>query len=196
MIQEQMFQRAEGGNLARKRYQKGSLFRRGNEWIGRWREDIIKDGIPSRPYKWEVLGTIKDFPTKRLAQRELDARLSVINAPSYRARPTATFAEFANKWVATVLPQHKRSTQLSIRSQLRKWLMPEFENFQLKDIDAIALQSFVASSSELSPKTIRNFIITLRMMWNSARAWGFVAHNPFEGVVMPKSRKAAEVFHG
>ena len=24
------------------------------------------------------------------------------------------------------------------------------------------------------------------MMWNSARAWGYVAHNPFDGLVLPK----------
>jgi integrase len=29
-------------------------------------------------------------------------------------------------------------------------------------------------------------VATLRMMWNSARAWGYVAHNPFDGLVLPK----------
>jgi integrase len=24
------------------------------------------------------------------------------------------------------------------------------------------------------------------MMWNSARAWGYVAHDPFNGLVLPK----------
>ncbi len=24
------------------------------------------------------------------------------------------------------------------------------------------------------------------MMWNSARAWGYVAHDPFDGLVLPK----------
>ena len=35
-------------------------------------------------------------------------------------------------------------------------------------------------------KTIRNLVATLRMLWNSARAWGYVAHDPFDGLVLPK----------
>src|SRR5436309_8128153 len=36
------------------------------------------------------------------------------------------------------------------------------------------------------PKTIRNLVATLRMMWNSARAWGYVAHDPVDGLVLPE----------
>jgi len=113
-------------SMARRRYQKGSLVpNRGlpanGFWKGRWREDVMQpDGTITRPYKWEVLGTIQDYPTRKLALRALEARLSTINSPTYRARPTATFAEFANRWDATVLSQHKPSTQSSTHSQLRR----------------------------------------------------------------------------
>ena len=85
-----------GGGLARRRYQQGRLFLRGKKnpvWVGRWREDEINDGCIRRAERSEVLGSKSDFPTKRLAQRELDKRLAVVNDPRYRARPTATFAE-------------------------------------------------------------------------------------------------------
>jgi integrase len=178
-------------SMARRRYQKGSLVpNRGipenGLWVGRWREDVIQtDGTITRPYKWEVLGTVQDYPTRKLALRALEARLSTINSPTYRARPTATFAEFANRWDATVLSQHKPSTQSAIRSQLRKWLLPELGGCALKDLDGQRLQAFV-SGCHCNPKTIRNLVATLRMMWNSARAWGYVAHNPFDGLVLPK----------
>ena len=177
--------------MARRRYQKGSLVpNRGipanGLWVGRWREDVIQpDGMITRPYKWEVLGKIQDYPTRKLALRALEARLSTINSPTYRARPTATFAEFANRWDATVLSQHKPSTQSSTRSQLRKWLLPQLGSCALKDLDGQELQAFV-SSCGCNAKTIRNLVATLRMMWSSARAWGYVAHNPFEGLVLPK----------
>ena len=177
--------------MARRRYQKGSLVpNRGvpenGLWVGRWREDVIQtDGTITRPYKWEVLGTVQDYPTRKLALRALEARLSTINSPTYRARPTATFAEFANRWDATVLSQHKRSTQSSTRSQLRRWLLPQLGSCALKDLDGQRLQAFV-SSCHCNSKTIRNLIATLRMMWNSARAWGYVAHNPFDALVLPK----------
>jgi hypothetical protein len=103
--------------------------------------------------------------------RALEARLSTINSPAYRARPTATFAEFASRWDATVLSQHKPSTQSSTRSQLRRGLLPELGKCALKDLDGQRLQAFV-SGCRCNAKTIRNLVATLRMMWNSARAWG------------------------
>src|SRR5215468_8940276 len=126
-------------SMARRRYQKGSLLPKTGLpktglWIGRWREDVVQpDGTITRPYKWETLGTIRDYPTRKLALRALEARLSTINSPSYRARPTATFAEFGNRWDANVLSQHKPSTQSSTRSQLRKWLLPRLGTCALRD---------------------------------------------------------------
>jgi integrase len=177
--------------MARRRFQRGSLLPKqglpeNGLWIGRWREDVIQpDGTIKRPYKWDRLGTVKDYPTRKLALRALEARLSTINSPTYRARPTAAFAEFANRWDATVLSQHKRSTQSSTRSQLRRWLLPQLGSCALKDLDGQRLQAFV-SGCRCNSKTIRNLIATLRMMWNSARAWGYVAHNPFDALVLPK----------
>src|SRR5256885_1872328 len=66
-------------SMARRRYQKGSLVpNRGipanGRWVGRWREDEIQsDGTVKRPYHWEVLGTIRDYPTRKLALRALEA---------------------------------------------------------------------------------------------------------------------------
>lgn len=79
-----------GGSLARRRYQKGRVFLRGIKnpvWVGRWREDVIEDGRIRRPERSEVLGSKSDIPTKRLALRELEKRLTVVNDPRYRARP-------------------------------------------------------------------------------------------------------------
>jgi len=177
--------------MARRRYQKGSLLPKNGLpknglWVGRWREDVIQpDGTAERPYKWEVLGTVQDYPTRKLAIRALEARLSTINSPTYKARPTATFAEFAKRWDETALSQHKRSTQSSTRSQLHRWLRPHLGSVALKDLDGQRLQAFV-SNCQCNPKTTRNLVATLRMMWNSARVWGYVAHDPFDGLVLPK----------
>ena len=178
-------------SMARRRYQRGSLIPRSGIpqnglWRGRWREDVIQpNGSITRTYIWETLGTTQDYPTRKLALRALEACLSTINSPTYRARPTATFAEFANRWDATVLSQHKPSTRSSTRSQLRRWLLPHFGSCALKDLEGQGLQAFV-SSCDCKPKTIRNLVATLRMMWINARAWGYVAHDPFDGLVLPK----------
>ena len=84
-----------------------------------------------------------------------------------------------------MLSQHKPSTQSSTRSQLRKWLLKDLGSCALEDLDGQILQAFV-SGCHCNSKTIRNLVATLRMMWNSARAWGYVAHDPFNGLVLPK----------
>src|SRR5690349_24206356 len=66
---------SQGGSLARKRYQTGSVFLRGKNpvWIGRYREDVIRpDGKVVRKRRSVVLGTKKEFPTKRLAERRFE----------------------------------------------------------------------------------------------------------------------------
>ncbi|MGA7624244.1 MAG: hypothetical protein WCA91_11725, partial [Candidatus Acidiferrales bacterium] len=82
-----------GESLARRRYQRGTLIlkektdangRIDNErsiWIGRWREDEIREGTVFRVRKYEELGSKAVFPSRRLALRELEKRISSINDP-------------------------------------------------------------------------------------------------------------------
>jgi len=187
----------EGQQLARRRYQRGSLRLVGSKerkWEGRWLEDEIQlDGSIRRVHRSEVLGTLAELKTKRLALRELEARLSVVNAPSYRARPTATFEQFAARWQNSVLVQHKPSTQQTIRSQIRKYLVPFFGRMLMRDIHAETVQQFI-SHLPVDPKTARNINTTLQMMRKSARAWRYVAHDPLDGIVLPKRKQARGLF--
>ena len=185
-----------GGSLARRRYQKGSVFLRGKKdqvWVGRWREDVEENGHVRREYRSEVLGSKSDYPTKRLALRELEKRLGVVNDPRYRARPTATFADFASRWESLVLTQHKPSTQVTIRSHLRKHLVPYFGRWQMREIELENVQRFV-SSVKASAKTAKNLFATMQMLWKSARAWSYVAHDVVSGVVLPKRCRAVRRF--
>jgi hypothetical protein len=70
--------------MARKRYQKGQLWLEKDGWYGRWREDVIVNGVRQRPRRQGLIGTLKDYPTKRLAQRALDERIAHVNKISYR----------------------------------------------------------------------------------------------------------------
>ena len=72
-----------------------------------------------------------------------------------------------------------------MRSQIKCHLMPVFGDVQLKDMNGMLIQRFV-SSCDVSPKTVRNLIATLRTMWSSAKTWEFVAHDPLAGLVLPK----------
>jgi len=179
--------------MARRRYQNGQLLLKGKKkkvWVARWRDDIIRsDGTRHRPRRSEVLGTLKDYPTRRLAERALEQRLSMarVNSLDYQPRPTATFREFATKWQKNVLSQLKPSTRAADKSRILKHLMPEFGEVCMKDLTAQRIQAMIACKAGLvSPKSIRNLIALLGMMWNQAKAWGYVQHDPFLGLVLPE----------
>lgn len=194
-----------GGSLARRRHQRGSLFARvikaedgsvlRSVWVGRWREDEIVDSRTRRVRRSEVLGEKRegDLPTRALAKRRLEERLAVVNDPMYRARPSSTFAEFAKRWEALVVIQHKPSTQVNLRSHLRKYVTPFFGRLAVRDVRPETVQQFI-SQIKANPKTVRNIYVTLQMMWKSARAWQYVAHDALDGVVLPKRRTPRRFF--
>lgn len=191
----------QGGLWARRRYQKGQVILKEkfdekgridkdcSEWIGRWREDEICDGRLTRVRCRRFLGTLRQFGTQKLALRELEnqIRRAGVNREDYRPLQIAKFAEFVDRWEEKVLTQMKPSTQANFRSHLRKYLKPFFGDMHLREIRTEPVQQFVASLS-VSPKTARNTIVTLRVLWNSAKAWGYVDHDPFVGIRLPKSR--------
>ena len=179
--------------MARRRFQKGQLLLLGESWFGRWREDRIENQQVRRIRVQEYLGSKKDYPTRRLAERALNDRLSVINHVSYRPRPTATFAEFAASWESKVLNQFGASTAINYRVHVRKHLVPFFGKYAMKDVAPEFVQLFV-SSAKSSPKTVRNICITLQSMWRSARAWGYVAHDLMDGVVLPTQKRMQRFF--
>jgi integrase len=195
----------QGESLARKRYQRGTLILKEKRdehdridkerslWIGRWREDEIRGEKVHRARTWQELGSLASLPCRRLALRELEKRIASINDPGYRARPIATFAEFAKRWESIVLVQHKPSTQATIRSHVKKYLVPFFGNLELRDMRSENIQQFIAGVKK-SPKTVRNIFITLQLMWKLAQSWQYVSHNVLDGVVLPKPRKARVFF--
>jgi len=185
--------------MARKRYQTGQLFQKGKRkkvWVARWRDDVIRpDGSRYRLRRSETLGTLKDYPTRRLAERALQQRLSEakVNSLDYQPRPTATFREFAKKWQTDVLSQLKPSTRSADKSRIVKHLLPEFDDVCMKDLNAQRVQAMIArKAGSVSPKSIRNIIALLGMMWNQAKSWGYVQHDHFSGLVLPERDRLDE----
>jgi integrase len=167
-------------SLSRRRYQKGQISRDGDRWVARWREDILDPmtGKARRIRKWDVIASVKECPTKRLAQRKLDERLASINAEDYKPTPLSTFASFAEKWKLAVMIHHKPSSQRSERSIVNTHLIPAFGEYQLSEINLEMVQDFV-TRAEKSAKTVKNIVGVMMTMWDTAKAWEYVRHNPF-----------------
>lgn len=176
--------------MSRRRFQRGQLTREGTGWVARWREDVLlPNGETIRKRRKERLGTIEDYPTKRLAQRALDDRLRDVNSTEYRPTSQITFQAFAKRWLDTVAVQHKPSTQRSEKSVINCQLVPVFGAMSFPQIQAEGLQRYVSMRGG-SPNTVRLAVRIMKGMWKTAKAWGYASHNPFEGLKLPRAVKA------
>lgn len=174
--------------MARRRFQTGSIKPVGKKvkkWQLRYREDVIRNGERVRIERTCIIGTLAKYPTKKLALREAAERLEKINDVRYRPPVEGTFAKFAERWMRDVLSQKKFSTQATERSRINNHLLPAFGDLEVSEIGPEIVQAFVGGW-EHNVKSLRNCIATLRMMWNSARAWKYTSIDWFEELALPE----------
>jgi integrase len=138
---------------------------------------------------WERLGAEPRW-NRRRAERELVKRLDRVERKRW-AKPTGeTFAEFVAEWRQTWIPSRnlKRSTRLDYENTLDKHALPFFAGMALAEIGPKELDAYVAAKSAqgLAPKTIRNHLSVLSLVFQTARRWRRLPENPLEHVDGPK----------
>ena len=185
--------------MARKRYQKGSVSQVGQSWIGRYREDRIRlDGTIERVRKAVVLGSKREIPTKRLAERRLETYLAPINAFSYRPGKMATVGEFAEKWKRETLSNRKASTVHGYESHLKVQILPHLGKLPLDQVGVENQQAFISRiAGTVSRTTLRNVLATLSSMLTTAKNWGYTCEGVhFNKLALPErdSKKQARTF--
>ena len=91
------------------------------------------------------------------------------------------------------MTQHKPSTRSTLKGHIKNFLVPYFGMREVRDIRPEQIQRFL-SGLTVAPKTVRNIIATFRMIWKSARSWGYASHDALEGIVLPKKDRASRFF--
>ena len=134
---EQARRAIEGGTMARRRFQQGSLILRGKRrrvWVARWWEDEIQpDGKLGRIRKAEVIGSLAGLPTKRAAMRLLTERLGNLNSGRQRPQSGLTLARFVKEnWEPVILPTLKYATQRHYQYMLKVHILPAFGDRKLR----------------------------------------------------------------
>jgi integrase-like protein len=147
---EQAKRAIKGGTMVRRRFQRGSLFKRGKRekvWVARWWEDVINaDGTMGRMRRSIVIGTVAEFATRRLAMRALSERLRSLNSGSQRPQAMRTLKDFVQMdWEPVVLPTLKYATRRHYKYMLGVHLIPIFGERRLPDISREAIQTFLAA---------------------------------------------------
>lgn len=183
-------------SMARKRYQKGTLVKQGKrepKWFGQYREDVVNSsGDVLRVCRKVLLGSVRELPTRKLAQRRFDLVLSRINAPAYRPGRVATFAEFVEQWKRDALALSKPSSRKAAESHLRCYLIPRLGKLRLEEISQQTIQQLVAElAKKLSRHTVLNVIATLGSILRAARSWGYIAGEINRGALVLPAGKVA-----
>lgn len=194
-VREAILEARRMANVARRRHQEGQLIKDGDRWVGRWREDVREpDGQVRRVRRERILAMVKEC-TKPQARTMLQELVSPVNRAGYRPEWGGRFALFADRWLKTVAIEHKPSSLRSEQSVVRVHLKPLWGESRLREITTEELQAWVSSQKgKLEPKTIRNVIRVLGSMWKTAKAWKYVDHDPFEGLVLPAAPKGNVYF--
>lgn len=176
--------------MARRRYQKGTVELKNGNWTGRFLERVrFPDNTIKNVHKRVFLGTEKEL-TQKLARRKFEPIMAEINN-STQPKTVITLADFLVRWEPLGMP--KTETARNFRSALQKYLKPTFGQKQLSLIQTEELQRFV-SQTQTGAANMSNIIKCFRAIWKSAKAWGYVSHNPFEELVLPAIEKGEQRF--
>ena len=185
--------------MARRRYQKGNLRKRGKRnpvWELQWWTDCINpDGTIGRRRESTILGYVSEL-TRRQARKRAEEHLRPLNLGKVTPLSNLPFREFVERhFVPNVFPTLKLSTQERYRRTLKNHLLPAFGNLRLCDIGTLDLQHFCLQKMEgglswASCDHLRNLmskIFTIAKKWNF-----FLGHNPALGVELPENKPVRE----
>jgi integrase len=155
----------------RARYQRGSLQRAKRKsgpavWIFRWYE--VQAG-GRKAYRKRVVGTVEDLKTEADARKALDALRITVNQESRLATlPRMNFETLVSHYREKELPEDRskakvpkaHSTTVTYQRYLRKWILPRWKNYPIRDIQSIAVEDwlFGLSAANGTKTKIRNIM--------------------------------------
>ena len=161
--------------MARKRYQRGHVYLDGQNWKGRYREDMITAAGVRRIRREIILGSKRELATKHLAERRMEVALARINGLDYRPSRITTFEEFLERWKTEILTKQKPSSVRAVKSHLRCYILPQLGKLRLEHFGVENQQTFIGRIAErgVSRKTVLNVLGTLASILSTARNWGY-----------------------
>lgn len=184
--------RERQGSVARRRYQKGQVYLYNDTtWYGRYWADEIRDGKVKRVRKNTPLGSKREYPTKRLAERRMEQLLSTINDPGYRPGRVAVLADFAERWTAEVLTMRKPSTQAKDKTHIRKYILPHLGKMRLDAIGVESQQAFIGhlKAAGVPGGYAVGILATLSKMLGTAKKWGYLCQPVnWKDLTLPEDR--------
>ena len=185
--------------MARKRYQRGNIRKRGTRnpvWELQWRTDVIQpDGSIGRKRESYILGRVSKM-NKRQAMRIAEELLRPLNLGKITPFSAITFRDFVEKhFIPNAFPTLKTPTRKRYQSTLNTHLLPAFGKQRLCDLQRLEIQTFVIQKYDtgLSWETANHLRNLLSKIYRTAKKWGYFAgDNPASDVDLPEKTPVRE----
>ncbi len=185
--------------MARRRYQKGSIRKRGKRnpvWQLQWWADYINpDGSLGRRRESTILGYASEL-TRRQAHKLAGEHLRPLNMGKVTPLSNLKLGEFVERhFIPNVLPTLKLSTRRRYHGTLNVHLLPAFGDTRLCDIGTLDLQRFVLQRMEhgLGWESCSHLRNLMSKIFATAKKWNFFpGDNPAQGVELPEKKPVRE----
>jgi integrase len=159
----------------RERYQQGSIRREarkhGDVWTLRWRENDV--------HKREIIGTVKEFPSKALALKACAFLRSTINQES---RVPRKFGELVTHYAKNELPNKSPYAQDVYNGYLSKWITPKWQGYNLYEIHSVEVERWLGTLKSLANGTRAKLRNIMSAIYSHAIRWEFFDRNPIASV--------------
>jgi integrase len=168
------------GTNMRRRFQYGSLKKRGNSWVGQWWEDGKR--------RKQVLGRNSEM-SKSEAQTALSAILIPLNAAHTRLSQTLTFGNFTRTvYLPFFRRKWKRTTAATNEDRIEHHLFTEFDSLGMKMFHREELQAFLdrKAAAGLSFSVVDHLRWDLKQIFRMAVAEEVLVRNPAELLFTPR----------
>lgn len=170
----------ENFKFMRRRFQQGSVFRRGKVWVVSWWEDGHR--------RKRTLGRVSQM-TKTEAQTMLTEILAPLNSRDVPPSKTWLFADFLERvYLPFYRRKRKRSTSLTSEDRVKNHLRSEFGSHTLGAFNRDQLQAFLdrKAAAGLSFSMVDHLRWDLKQIFDMAVAEGFLLRNPAQLIFTPR----------
>jgi integrase len=182
------------------RHQDGYLFRKGNIWYLRYREDVVQqDGTLKHIQRCRRLVDYGgEYRSKKAVKALADEFLMPLRNGTITPYGTVTLTRFVEDRYLPFVETHKRpSTHAGYRNMWKRYLKHHGE-IALRDfrtVEGEEILNSIAGTEDLSRTTMAHIKAFLSGVFRHAKRQGVInTENPMRDVILPKVRPAGETY--
>jgi integrase len=184
-----------------RKHQDGYIWRVGNSWFGRWRDDVLEHGKVVRKQRSKRLADVCDrYKTERDVRPLLDEILRPLNQGRVKPESTLVVADYVEQFYLPYARENcKPSTYSAYKTQWEMYLAARLKTISLRDFrtsDSAGLLEDIHRANGLGRSTFRHLKSFLSGVFSYAINQGVMdGINPLREARIPKKASAPAETH-